>query len=157
VNPMHWAETLPYELLPPLNASPSRVAAHQTALAAQDLGAFELMLLETLSEESRPTPVALHRVRRELLKGRFSVSEHFERDGRRYYVLSENDAHRPALSLRQTEILELFFQGNTNKSIAISLGLSPSSVATHLRRALKKLGGPSVETLVRVLSAGAPT
>jgi DNA-binding CsgD family transcriptional regulator len=38
--------------------------------------------------------------------------------------------------------------GQSNKEIAYTLGLSPSSVATHLSGALRKLGLPSRAALV---------
>jgi two-component system, NarL family, response regulator LiaR len=47
------------------------------------------------------------------------------------------------LSERETEVLRLIAQGNSNKEIAQILGLSDKTVKTHVHRVLAKLGLPS--------------
>ena len=44
------------------------------------------------------------------------------------------------LTLRQTEVLTLVAQGRSNKEIARTLGLAPSTVKTHLENLLQTLG-----------------
>ena len=44
------------------------------------------------------------------------------------------------LTLRQTEVLKLVAQGRSNKEIARTLGLAPSTVKTHLENLLQTLG-----------------
>ncbi|MCA9139520.1 MAG: helix-turn-helix transcriptional regulator [Planctomycetales bacterium] len=51
------------------------------------------------------------------------------------------------LTLREREILELLAQGRPTREIALALDVSASTVHTHLRKARKRLGLPSVESL----------
>jgi hypothetical protein len=83
---------------------------------------------------------------RGLVAGRWSLVEHFERDGKRFYLAHKNDpdlAGDRALTLREREVVGYAKLGNSNKLIAYSLGLSSSTVSTLLGRARKKLGMPS--------------
>ena len=51
-----------------------------------------------------------------------------------------NQAALDQLTLRQTEVLTLVAQGRSNKEIARTLGLAPSTVKTHLENLLQTLG-----------------
>jgi hypothetical protein len=78
-----------------------------------------------------------------LVAGEWSLVEHFERDGRRYYLAYKNDPELKedrALTLRERQVLGYAKLGNSNKLIAYSLGLSSSTVSTLLGRARKKQG-----------------
>jgi hypothetical protein len=93
---------------------------------------------------------------RGLVDGRWSVVEHFERNGRRYFLAHRNDPelrrHR-ALTMREQQVLAHAQLGHPNKLIAYSLGLSLSAVGTHLARARRKLGRsapPSPEPVVKM-------
>jgi hypothetical protein len=80
---------------------------------------------------------------RALVSGRWSVVEHFERDGKRYYLAHKNDpqlAQDLALTERERQVLGYAELGHSDKLIAYSLGLSRSTVATLLARARRKLG-----------------
>jgi DNA-binding CsgD family transcriptional regulator len=82
---------------------------------------------------------------RGLVAGRWTLVEHFERDGRRYFLAQKNDpAVRPdrALTERERQVLGYSELGNSNKLIAYSLGLSPSTVSSLLGRARRKLKVP---------------
>jgi DNA-binding NarL/FixJ family response regulator len=61
-----------------------------------------------------------------------------------------------ALTERERVIAHLAALGKTNKLIAYELGLSPSTVATHLATALRKLGLRSRTQLVATLAGMAP-
>jgi DNA-binding NarL/FixJ family response regulator len=79
---------------------------------------------------------------RGLVSGRWSLVEHFERDGRRYYLAQKNDpelASDRALTPRERQVLGYAELGNSNKLIGYALGLSSSTVATVLSRAKRKL------------------
>jgi DNA-binding CsgD family transcriptional regulator len=85
---------------------------------------------------------------RGLVAGRWSLVEHFERDGRRYYLAHKNDpelAPDRALTLREKQVLVYAELGYSNKLIAYSLGLSSSTVATLLGKARRKVGMPTHE------------
>jgi DNA-binding CsgD family transcriptional regulator len=97
-----------------------------------------------------------------LVAGRWSLVDHFERSGRRYLVARRNDpsVRDPrALNLRERQVVWYASLGHSNKLIGYQLGLSFSTVATHLANATRKRGVASrVEliALVRsVLGAGA--
>jgi DNA-binding CsgD family transcriptional regulator len=82
---------------------------------------------------------------RGLVAGRWSLVEHFERDGKRYYLAHKNApelAQDRALTPRERLVLSYAELGHSNKLIAYSLGLSSSTVATQLSRARKKAGIP---------------
>jgi DNA-binding CsgD family transcriptional regulator len=89
---------------------------------------------------------------RGLVSGRWSLVDSFESDGRRYIVARKNDPHVTdprRLTLRERQIVAYARLGHANKLIAYELGLSTSSVATHLARALRKLGLRSRSELFR--------
>jgi DNA-binding NarL/FixJ family response regulator len=78
-----------------------------------------------------------------LVAGRWSLLDRFESDGRRYLVARRNDdeVRDPrGLTTREQQIAARAALGHSNKLIAYELGVSPSTVATFLTRALKKLG-----------------
>jgi DNA-binding CsgD family transcriptional regulator len=78
---------------------------------------------------------------RGLVRGHWPTVEQFERNARRYYLVVRNDAEASGgheLTLREREVLSYAESGCSNKVIAYSLGLSPSTVSTLLSRALKR-------------------
>jgi DNA-binding CsgD family transcriptional regulator len=88
---------------------------------------------------------------RALCAGRWSLVDRFESDGRRYLIAHRNQLSLPnlrGLSQREATVAAFAQLGQSNKEIAYALGLSPSSVATHLSGALRKLGLPSRAVLV---------
>lgn len=79
---------------------------------------------------------------RALIGGRLEVVDHFEENGRRYLIAVRRPPrglgpHR--LSPREREVCERVAHGDSNKSVAYDLGLSPSTVAAHLGNAMRKL------------------
>lgn len=78
-----------------------------------------------------------------LVNGRWSVFDHIDTDGKRFFVVHENDpdARGPKqLSRRETQVASYAAQGHTNKVIAYELGINVATVATHIRNTLAKLG-----------------
>ena len=49
-------------------------------------------------------------------------------------------ASETVLTARETEVLQLVARGNSNKQIAVALGIGESTVKTHLLRVFEKLG-----------------
>jgi len=76
-----------------------------------------------------------------LVSGRWSLVDHFEKDGRRYVLARKNDPFVPGdkLSLRERQVVGFVALGHSNKLIGYELGISASTVATHLTSAAKKL------------------
>jgi DNA-binding NarL/FixJ family response regulator len=80
---------------------------------------------------------------RGLVAGRWSLIEHFERDGKRYYLAHKNDpelAEDRVLTPRERLVLGYAELGQSNKLIGYALGLSSSTVSTLLTRARRKVG-----------------
>jgi DNA-binding CsgD family transcriptional regulator len=80
-----------------------------------------------------------------LVEGRWSLIDTFDRDGRRYVVAKKNTPPLPeaplrALSDRERQVVAYAALGRSNKLIAYELGVTSSTVATHLAQAQAKLG-----------------
>jgi len=93
-----------------------------------------------------------------LVAGRWSLVEHFDHDGRRYFVARKNVTSAPrilSLTGRQRQVVALASLGHANKLIAYELGLDESTVSRHLRHAAERLGATSSVDLVRRASAHA--
>jgi DNA-binding CsgD family transcriptional regulator len=85
--------------------------------------------------------------------GRLVVVDEFERDGRRYVIARARPgvtAPPPdaALTKREREVATYAALGHANKLIAYQLGVSVSTVATHLMAAARKLRAPSRAALI---------
>lgn len=93
---------------------------------------------------------------RGLFDGRWSILEVCDSDGRAYVVACENEpiiAETRALTRRERQVLELAAHGHSDELIAYSIGISLSTVQTHLQRALAKTGLGSRASLVRAAAA----
>ena len=101
----------------------------------------------------RREPAEALEIWRGLVEGRWTIVDHFDRDGRRYVVAQRNDPEvgdAGILTLRERQALGYAALGHSNKLIAYELGLSPSTVATHLSQAAHKLGAQSRVELIRI-------
>ena len=88
-----------------------------------------------------------------LVSGRWSLIDRYEAGGRRYVIARRNEhgVRDPrALSPRERVVIQLAILGKSNKLIAYELGIAPSSVATYLGAALRKLGASSRVDLIRL-------
>ena len=91
-----------------------------------------------------------------LVAGRWSLVDRYEKGGRRYLVArrNESDVSEPAaLTSRERAVARLAAIGLSNKWIAYELGLSASTVATHLAFALRKLKLKTRTELASTISA----
>jgi DNA-binding NarL/FixJ family response regulator len=96
---------------------------------------------------------------RALVAGRWSLVDHFDRDGRRYFLARRNDpsARGPdLLTRRERQVAGFAALGHSNKLIAYELGLSPSTIAAHLLVAAAKLGVRSRTALIQACAAMPP-
>jgi len=90
-----------------------------------------------------------------LVKGRWSIVDHFDHDGRRLVVAQPNAPEavsRRSLSPRESQVAGAAALGHSNKLIAYELGLAPSTVAKLLARARAKLGVRSRVELIAALA-----
>lgn len=77
-----------------------------------------------------------------LVSGRWSLVDRFDSDGRRYIIARRNDPLLDAprsLTPRERQVLAYTTLGRSNKEIAYELGLSVSTVSTHLSNARRRL------------------
>ncbi|MGB5547646.1 MAG: helix-turn-helix transcriptional regulator [Polyangiales bacterium] len=78
-----------------------------------------------------------------LVRGRWSMVDWFDTDGRRFVLAipnSPNVTDPRGLSERESQVVTLAVLGHSNKMIAYRLGLSSSRVSTVLRSAMRKMG-----------------
>lgn len=124
-------------------------AAQGEARAALRRAAIDVDRARTRKLRSSDEALELWRA---LHEGRWAIADAFDRDGRRFLVARANEpaaAPAPSLSRREQQVLDLLALGQSNKQISYALGISPSSVATHLGRAAAKVGLGSTRALVR--------
>ena len=69
-------------------------------------------------------------------------------------VLSEKESYLDQLSAREREVIQLVCLGETNKAIAIQLGISSKTIEKHRSAAMKKLKVKSLVSLVRLVERG---
>ena len=69
-------------------------------------------------------------------------------------VLSEKESYLNQLSAREREVIQLVCLGETNKAIAIQLGISSKTIEKHRSAAMKKLKVKSLVSLVRLVERG---
>jgi DNA-binding CsgD family transcriptional regulator len=96
-----------------------------------------------------------------LVNGRWSLLDHFERDGKRYLLACDNTAGAPpddAFTPRERQIVLLAGRGHSNKLIAYELGIATSTVGVLIGRAAARLGVHSRRALLEQLKnrTGAP-
>jgi len=86
-----------------------------------------------------------------LVSGRWSLVDRYETGGRRYIVARRNEhtlRDPRALTQRERAISHLAALGKSNKLIGYELGLSESTVGSHLHQVMRKLG---VKTRVELM------
>lgn len=88
---------------------------------------------------------------RALVAGQWAIVDHFDHDGRRYLVAVRNDEPRRCpLSVAEKQTLTLLARGYSSKLAAIELGVAPSTIATRLASARRKLGTRTRVETIRV-------
>lgn len=90
-----------------------------------------------------------------LIGGQWSLADHFEGNGRRFYVAVRNPpaiADSKALTRREAEVVSYLACGTKTQTAAYALGLDEVTVRGYLRTALNKLGMRSRAELIAVRS-----
>jgi len=148
------------------SVAPEAVLRPDGRIEHAELAAKPAAARETLRSAARSVDRARSRLRREdpdgalelwkgLIGGRWSLVDHFEKDGRRYLVARRNEPDvqaAPTLTRREAQVAGYAALGHGNKLIAYELGLSVSTVATHLSAAQHKLGLRSRVDLASVVA-----
>lgn len=87
-----------------------------------------------------------------LVRGRWSMVDWFDTDGRRFVLAIPNSpgvTDPRGLSERESQVVTYAVLGHSNKMIAYRLGLSTSRVSTLLRSSMRKMGFRTRSQLVR--------
>jgi DNA-binding CsgD family transcriptional regulator len=90
-----------------------------------------------------------------LVDGRWSLVDHCDSDGRRFVLARRNEPgvrDPKALAPRERDVVAYALQGHSNKYIGYLLGISASTVASHLESAMVKLGLRSRRELLNALT-----
>ncbi len=82
-----------------------------------------------------------------VLGGKLAVARHYIDDGQEVLVLRH--AERP-ISERERQVIDRLANGTSSKVVGHDLGLSPSTVSTHVTSALAKLGVRTKVELIRL-------
>lgn len=85
-------------------------------------------------------------------KGRIYVQQEFSSPGQAHRLLTSSttvNASSAKLSPRETEVLDWTIEGLTAKEVAVRMALSETTVKTHLRHAMHKLGVGNKLQLIR--------
>lgn len=91
---------------------------------------------------------------RAMVGARWSLVDHFERDGKRYLVAVRNEAPLDGLqqlSLRERQVVGFTLLGHANKVIGYELGVSTSTIGVLFGRAKRKLGVATRQELMKKL------
>jgi DNA-binding CsgD family transcriptional regulator len=139
-------------ILAPDGALKHAMEPAQTRPARAALGRGLKALERARGSLRRRDPEEAIAIWRAMVSGRWSLLDHVDSDGRRYILAHRNDPQTPdarGLTLRERQVLAYATLGHSNKVIAYELGLSMSTVATHLTRARAKLALPSAGALRR--------
>ncbi len=128
-------------------------SAARPAAARSALRGFAKAVDRARGKMRRSDPDAAITLWEGLAAGRWSLVDHFDSDGKRYLIAHKNDpelASPNALSPVERQIAGYAAMGQGNKFIAYELGLSVSTVSTHLGSAMIKLGVRSRAQLARL-------
>jgi DNA-binding CsgD family transcriptional regulator len=136
---------------PSLGLAPAAPAEQPANEPRVTLAVAALRDLALRVEESPEGP----RAWQSFMAGRLTVIDRFEQAGR-HVVLAVGDVPAaPRLTRRETEALTHAARGHDDKRIAYELGLQPSTVASLLTRAARKLGVDNRMALIRRFLADA--
>lgn len=150
---LHTQPTEPEAVLAPGGKLAHAVGRARSRSAREVLREAARRVDRARSRRGRADPDAALDAWRGLVSGRWSLVDRFERDGRRYLVARPNEpvvAERRSLSAREQQVVTYAALGRSNKEIAYELGLAPSTVSTHLKEAMRRLGLPSRAALVEL-------
>lgn len=107
--------------------------------------------LTRLKKRTRKDPERALAQWRALVDARWSLVDHFERDGKHFVLAERNDPALGPLELlseRELQVVALAAMGHANKMIAYELGIAVSTVGVLLSRAAARLGAKSRAALV---------
>ena len=93
-----------------------------------------------------------------LVENRWSLLDHFERDGKRFMIACRNTPSAPPgelLTPRERQVTLLASRGHSNKLIGYELGIATSTVGVLIGRAAARLGVTSRRALIEQFTKSA--
>lgn len=124
-----------------------------TIAARAELGAAAVDIDRARGPLRRLDAEAASTIWRTMVRGKWSLVDWFDHDGKRLLLAQENlvnpSRSASALSPREQQVVACAAMGHSNKLIAYDLGLSTGTVSVLLRRAAKKLGVTNRVDLIR--------
>lgn len=102
----------------------------------------------------RTDPEEATRLWQGLVDGQWSLVDHVDHDNKRFVLVRRNEPNirdPKALAPRERHVAALAVYGFSNKHIAYQLGISATTVSSHLNAALRKLNLGSRRELVQTL------
>ncbi len=140
--------------------SPAGVVAHAEGPALAGTARTQLTEAVRRVERARgflrrASPDEALELWRGLVNGAWSIVDHEDSDGRRFLLARRNAPGVPdpkALTATERDVVAYAALGRSNKFIGYMLGLSPSTIAAHLRSAERKLGLSSRWELIRMFA-----
>ena len=139
-----------------IDASGRIVHAERAARGRRARDALRQRALEidrTRSAAGRRDPARALATWTGLIDGTWSLVDAFDSDGRRYFVARRNDPRltgpRP-LSERERQVLAFAALGYSNKQIAYTLGLAPSTISSHLQSAMHRVGARDIASVAAI-------
>jgi two-component system, LuxR family, response regulator FixJ len=114
------------------------------------LSPLELSVLEEL----RSKPVRLGPLERNLIDAIAAITREQLELSDRASLLGLGVPDFDSLTDRENEVLKLVVEGETNKSAADRLGISPRTVELHRGRIIKKFHAKSTMELIRMVMEG---
>lgn len=112
--------------------------------------------LGRLKKQTRRDPERALAQWRALVDARWSLVDHFEKDGKHFVLAERNDPALGPLALlsdRELQVVALAAVGHANKMIAYELGIAVSTVGVLLSRAAARVGAKSRSALVDAYNA----
>ncbi|HXJ19160.1 MAG TPA: helix-turn-helix transcriptional regulator [Polyangia bacterium] len=119
--------------------------------AREELARAAIRIDRLRSSSRRRDPQRAIETWKALVDARWSLVDHFEKDGTRYLLAQRNDpevAHIALLSERERQVVALAAIGHHDKMIAYELGISGSTARVLLSRAARKLGARTRAELI---------
>jgi DNA-binding CsgD family transcriptional regulator len=127
----------------------------RSRVARNDLKRMALTIDRVRTRKGRSDPDNALSVWKGLVSGRWSLVETFERDGKRLTIARKNSPNLGrALKLSGVEqmVVKLLANGQSQKYIAYTLGISSPAVSQHVMSAMLKLGVRDKSSLVSLVT-----
>ena len=137
---------------PAVSGSPRRSGARRNRTTAKRLRDAAVAVDRARGKMRHTNPDDALAIWKALVRGRWSMVDWFDTDGRRFVLAIPNspDVTDPrGLSERENQVVDYAVLGHSNKMIAYRLGLSTSRVSTLLRSSMRKMGFRTRSQLVK--------